>query len=221
MNQLLRCIATVAGLLLVGSAVGATTYAGSAFVGSVPVSLEITTDGTIGPLGYSNITSWTIDLTKSTLPGVGTVKMAGPDAFNQLLVLVGTGLSATATELRFDFSGNDEVQFIQTDLTGASSLAMARFALIGANSGGACSGCMRVFVRNTLGPNFFEARSGIQTIASAKIAPEPELRALVLGTIGVSAGWRRLRNASANRLSRTRGAAAATRCRASGPTRRA
>jgi hypothetical protein len=65
----------------------------------------IQTDGTIGGLTSANITDWSIVL---FTPGQGSFSLFGPNSGNNSVAWsTGADLSATATQLLFDFSGSD------------------------------------------------------------------------------------------------------------------
>ena len=71
------------------------TIGGGSVVGTV------TTDGTLGVLAQGNITDWSLALND----GSNTFTLLGPSSGNNSrLVVVGTALSATATQLMFDFA---------------------------------------------------------------------------------------------------------------------
>ncbi|MBI5258127.1 MAG: PEP-CTERM sorting domain-containing protein [Burkholderiales bacterium] len=66
----------------------------------------ITTDGTIGVLAANNIVTWQLDLIDNLAPAKNyTLTLAN----SSLVVFSGTALSATATDLLFDFGGTGEV----------------------------------------------------------------------------------------------------------------
>lgn len=77
----------------------------------------ITTDGTLGVLAAGNILSWHLDLIDN-LDGSNNYTLT--TANSALVVFTGTALSATATDLLFDFSSTGEVG-IQANNPGAFS----------------------------------------------------------------------------------------------------
>lgn len=102
-----------ASLLLLGPGLAAAspiTYTLDQTVGSGSVTGTITTDGTLGTLTASNISAWDLNL-------------AGPGASlnltnsNSALEFVGADLSATATDLFFNFSAADN-GYLLTQETG-------------------------------------------------------------------------------------------------------
>lgn len=80
-------------------ALAAITYTGANTVGSSgSYTLSVTTDGTIGTIGTGNITSFNITINDSH----GSITLTPLNAGAE----IGGGLSATATDLLFDFSGS-------------------------------------------------------------------------------------------------------------------
>jgi hypothetical protein len=78
------------------------TYTGVRSVGAGSASLSITTDGTIGLLTAENIVDWQI-----TVSWGSSFTLRGPLSGNDSEVLSrGSALSATASELIYDFSGS-------------------------------------------------------------------------------------------------------------------
>jgi hypothetical protein len=77
------------------------TYTAARAVGTGSVNLSITTDGTIGILGSANIVDWLITVTE----GFASFTIQGPlSGNNSGLLMSGTALSASATDLFFNFS---------------------------------------------------------------------------------------------------------------------
>jgi hypothetical protein len=78
------------------------TYIGLRNVGAGSASLSITTDGTLGVVTAQNIVDWVI-----TVSWESTFTLRGPLSGNDSQVLSqGSALSATASELVYDFSGS-------------------------------------------------------------------------------------------------------------------
>lgn len=78
------------------------TYMGVRSVGAGSASLSITTDGTVGVVTASNIVDWVI-----TVSWESSFTLRGPLSGNNSQVLSrGSALSATASELVYDFSGS-------------------------------------------------------------------------------------------------------------------
>jgi hypothetical protein len=94
-----------AGLALPGHA---TVFSIDRTIGSGTVIGTITTDGTLGVLDAANITTWDLALNA----GFSSFTLLGPlSGANSELFVTGSGLSATATELVFDFSGDGAALF--------------------------------------------------------------------------------------------------------------
>ncbi len=95
------------GLLVGPMAAEAIVYTVDQTIGSGSVTGTITTDGTIGVLGESDITTWDLSLNY----GAGFT-LVGPGAGdNSAVDLVGTDVSASSTQLLYNFSGNGYLLF--------------------------------------------------------------------------------------------------------------
>jgi len=112
-RRLITACAVVTGFLFSALPAAATpfTFSEPFLLGSA--SGTITTDGTIGGLNTANITDWNLLLDFGPFGGAFTLQ--GPLSGNTSSVVVfGTGLSATATSLIFDFGAPDSfLQFSQ------------------------------------------------------------------------------------------------------------
>jgi len=75
------------------------------------VSGNITTDGTIGVLGLSNILGWDLDLVDN-LNSANNIDLTSLNS--SIVTFTGTALSATATALSFDYSGTGEFGIQET-----------------------------------------------------------------------------------------------------------
>ena len=98
MKQAFRAVIAAAVLSTSATAFSsaqAATYIGSRTIGTGSVNISITTDGTIGAIDDGNIVSYVIDLVN--LDGTFTLNEANSGT------LITGGLSATATDLLFDF----------------------------------------------------------------------------------------------------------------------
>ena len=102
MNRLLAAAGLFAALSLGAASAMADTYSINRTPGAVgSVVGSITTDGTYGILSNSNISDWDLVYTDAG----GSFHLFGPPSGNNSAVLiVGSGLSATASELDFDFA---------------------------------------------------------------------------------------------------------------------
>ena len=95
------------GLLLTAVVLSAApiTYNVDLTIGAGSVTGFIETDGTIGTLSSSNILNWDLLLNDGTT----TFTLEGPlSGSNSGLELVGVDLSATSTQLLFNYSGTDD-----------------------------------------------------------------------------------------------------------------
>jgi len=92
------------GAMLLGAGVSNAspiTYDVNQTIGSGGVTGTITTDGTLGVLASADVLSWNL-----VLNGVPPSTFTLTDA-NSTAVIFGTDVTASATELRFDFSANN------------------------------------------------------------------------------------------------------------------
>jgi hypothetical protein len=185
MSKKMLRLAMLGACILYASGAHAATYISDRTVGTGVISFSLTTDDTIGLLGASNITNYAITITS----GVNTISFAPANAS---IFVFGSALSATATDLNFDFDGAPN-----------SFLVFNRGAGIGDHYCFETSGCSGSFSNaesfrlGQSGSFTAETRSGIQAIASvasATAVPEPATWALMLlgfGSIGL--GMRRSR----------------------------
>ncbi len=96
--------ATVAVFALAFNAKADITYTINDTVGAGAVTGTITTDGTLGTLGTANIVDWNLVLTN----GFGTtLDLTGPSTTTPLegVEVLGTSLTASSTNLSYDFDG--------------------------------------------------------------------------------------------------------------------
>jgi len=101
MKIVVRTLTALAFGLCVSQA-NATVYNVSATIGTGGVSGFLQTDGTVGTLSDANFTDWNLALTTN---GIDSLNLLGPlSGNNSQEGIFGTGLSATATGLFFDFS---------------------------------------------------------------------------------------------------------------------
>lgn len=102
MKNFLQAGAAVALSIGIGPAANAAvTYTGFRTVGSATAQLVIVTDGKVGNLQAANLLDWNIQL----FEGGASTSLYGPNSGgNSELYFVSDRLSATATELRFDFT---------------------------------------------------------------------------------------------------------------------
>ncbi len=164
----LLVISTLLGAL---SAMGGPiTYNVNNAVGGGSISGTIETDGTSGILGSSNILDWNLLLND----GTGTFTNKGPLSGNnsQLYFTATTNLTATATQLLFDFSGPVGGVMFQNPNTG-SAVNYWCMQVGGAVCVGGSFVGEGVYVSTTLQTTGFEGNQVIGTAAGAGSVPEP------------------------------------------------
>jgi hypothetical protein len=151
--------------------------------------LSITTDGTVGTLARANITDWLITLAN----GVNSFTLRGPlSGSNSQLLLVGNGMSATATDLLFNFSSFGSFALFQNPNIGSGRNWYCPEA-IQANCAGSGTGeSINVDVRQST------VRTGNVVLASVPAGgvPEPLTWAMMLTGFGVVGGAIRYRRRS-------------------------
>jgi len=147
----------------------AAVYSFNYSVGTGSASGSITTDGTLGTLTAANIVDWSVSLDGN--PG-NTFTLLGPLSGNNSAKLVsGSGLSATATDLMFDFSQSGYLLLQNPSIgSGQNFICFAGHDVCGGFSN-AINVTTSVFGVNTL------TMSGLQSIATT--VPEPDAFAML------------------------------------------
>ncbi len=119
MSKLLALVLLSAVLAVAGPI----TYTLNNAVGAGNISGSIQTDGTIGVLGDANLLDWNLLLDD----GVGTFNLLGPLSGNNSGVdISGSDLSATATQLLFNFSGSGFALFQNPSIGSEHQLLLHR-----------------------------------------------------------------------------------------------
>lgn len=186
MNKLLLAASAVA-TLAASSAASAAVYVGSHTVGGGSLQLSITTDDTIGVLTAGNITDWTFTMAN----GGGTVTLNSGNSTNTYFS--GTALSATATDLFFDFGGTGHIQW---DNFGPGNDAFCMDTPGAAFTCTASPPSMNIYVNGTL--DFSQPQGSYVLGSVAGAIPEPGTWAmLILGFLGIGSAMRRSRRVRA------------------------
>ena len=182
-----RSVIAVGGMaaaLFLSSQALAQTYNGTLNIDGLNSTYSITTDGTLGALTGGNISSWAVNMSSSA--GVVTFTN-GPGS----IVFSGSALSATSTDLLFDYgvSGVNYLIFC--------SFNCRHFLDFETNDGFPDSAAMRF----DNGAVVRVAQTGIQSIASRPgtigAVPEPSTWAMMLlGFGGVGVALRRRRRST-------------------------
>lgn len=166
----------LAAALLPTAAKADITYAVDETVGAGSATGFITTNGTIGTLDVADIVNWNLTLNDGTSP---PVDLEGPaSGNNSLVVLVGSDLTATPTQLLFAFGVADGGR-LQFYVVGGPIICYSTIV--------DCTGTPPGVSLDTLTPdaNFvFTALSDTEAIAGPVPAPEPST--LVLLPAGIA-----------------------------------
>lgn len=143
-------------------------YTGSQLAGTASANYSIQTDGTLGALGATNITGYSITLSNGTTP------LSFSNTNGRLMFSNSPQLFATNANLAFNFSFFGSIVF---DLPGAvESLGF---------TSGLAGGVVRI---DTSGASYFNFQNGLQTIATAQVAgavPEPATWAMMIAGFGM------------------------------------
>jgi hypothetical protein len=183
MQKALSIIALLLATISAPAVLRATTitYTVNQTVGTGGVTGTITTDGTIGTLATTNIVDWNLLLNNGTT----TFDLFGPlSALQSFPVVSGTDLSATMTQLLFNFSGGDNGYFLFEQQVGSifTYWCLETSTVCTLAPAGEALAINSFFVNNQQ----FAALSGQQVIAATATAtPEPGTSSLMLVGIGL------------------------------------
>ena len=177
MSKLSSKFAVLGMFALYASGTNAATYVANRTVGAGSISFSLTTDDTIGMLSVGNVVDYDITITN----GANTINFKPGNAS---IYVFGSALSATLTDLNFDYAG-----------AAGSFLVFNRGAGIGDHYCFETSGCSGVYNQaesfrvGQSGSFIGESRSGVQAIASVASVggvPEPAAWALMMGGFGAA-----------------------------------
>jgi PEP-CTERM motif len=198
-----RLLGLIACMVLSGvSQVGATVYD---LVGTsgISVSGTITTDGDTGVLTASDITDWHINQTFDTVHFQSFI-----DPANSIVTLTGTALTATPTQLLFDFgdTASSKLDFSSNNFFGGSGglslqLCDAVTACIDQNLASSFSEIAVVVIApGCCSTSDGVSESGVTEIAAAAAAAVPEPSAWAMMLLGFAgAGFVCYRRAKSGR----------------------
>jgi IPTL-CTERM motif len=160
----------VAMLFLTGVAIASPiAYSVNRTIAAGSVTGTIQTDGTIGVLGAANVVDWNLTLND----GTNTFILTGPASGNNSHVFItGSDVSATATNLLFNFSGVDSGYFLFQ-----VSFGSGLHYYCNATSAGVCLAGESA-VPNTLSTIQNASRSG-NTIIGAAAGPPPIVNTVI------------------------------------------
>jgi hypothetical protein len=176
----LRDLALITGLSLNVSIVPASalTYSVDLSSGGYSVVGTIATDGHLGSLAISNVVDWNLSYDVGTGPVLLTGPLSGGNSNFQMHLPAPTTLSATTTELNFDFAQTD-YNFVRFELNSDSDLFL-EFNNMGLLYPG--------IILGKLGPGtgFETITPSTNVIGVASAVPEPTTWAMmILGFAGI------------------------------------
>lgn len=184
LEMIMNFWARLSGLALATSA-QAITYTLDVDVGAGNASGFIETDGTLGVLTAGNITSWEITLNAPNL-WFGPTDVIGTTTASQGISLLGasgqaaSGLTATATDILFDFGGNTAALFNGGD--------RGNYLCLQGQATGACKNQFNLLAIgfDAVSGNAEEATmTGNFALASVTTVPVPASLPLLLAGVGL------------------------------------
>ncbi len=180
MKQIMMSVAALGLALMTAVPAQAITYTGTRVVESQTAQLSITTDNTLGVLSAANILDWTVILSFVNVP----FTLFGPlSGGNSVALIEGNGLTATATDLIFNFDSNGLFLIGETP-----NLFGKAYCVDGAQSSPGCIGSAGSEVITRAGITLVTL-DGSAVLASATpggAVPEPATWALLVAGFGLT-----------------------------------
>ncbi len=160
------------------------TYAVSETVGAGSVTGSITTDGAIGTLATADIVNWNLILNDGVH---ATFDLEGPTSGNNSgEAVVGSDLTATATQLLFNFSASDSGYFLLQYPSVGSGNAFVCYISNLACDGSDPGNDVSLSSQSPISNEQWTSLTGTDVIAGASATPEPgSLTLLGVGLLGL------------------------------------
>jgi len=187
-RSILSALATAAVLAIasqVSVSASPITYDVSLPVGDGSVTGWIQTDGTPGTITSSNINFWNLTLTE----GTNSVALVNTPTFQDSFVgSSSTDLSATASELLYNFSGSGFLQFDNSGFA-TTGLPLAYLCFASVSGCGQNGDAQAPGISFTISGDPFSPRTGTVQIGTAEAVPGPIAGAGLPGLIFASGGF--------------------------------
>jgi hypothetical protein len=174
-------------LMLTGSAAANITYTANDHVGVGTVTGTIVTDGLIGTLSSADILSFNLSL----FDGTGTANLTS--GVHGIVAITSNNVTATATQLLFNFNGNGGLM----NIFDPSTCSPPEWSFETTGSGTACNGTTGneegVSAVLPFGSGVYSAESGNTVFASTSSVPEPGSLGLMVAGLASLVGIARRR----------------------------
>ena len=166
------------------------TYNVNRTVGDGSVSGIIVTDGALGTLSSANVVDWQLTLNSPNLAGGPTTffQMSNPSGNNPFYPISGSAVSASATDLFFDFGSASQSYLVFYSQNSAATsdnwwcLVSGGFNCIGEPNPSETIG---YGATSNVAETEFRGQAGNVSIASVSAVPEPETYAMMLAGLGL------------------------------------